>query len=142
MLARQIAKVDRVNLDDARSLAAADVDLERIQRVKTALIDRMHVFGAFDPPFLFHSTTQEVRWIRMMLLGRVPGFPEPPNPSANATNAGACPHHRSHRSRAPGIVEIGRLRETCNRSTRSSNPSDREQPSPLDLTSKTLTSAY
>jgi hypothetical protein len=81
-LARQIAEVDRVNLDDARTLAAAEVDLDRIQRVKTALIDRMHVFGAFDPPFLFHSTAEEVRWIRSILFGKVSGFPQPPDPSA------------------------------------------------------------
>jgi hypothetical protein len=82
MLARQIAEDGRVNLDDARTLAVAEVDLERIQRVKTALIDRMHVFGAFDPPFLFHSIAEEARWMRSILLGKVSGFPQPPDPAA------------------------------------------------------------
>jgi hypothetical protein len=81
-LARQIAKEDRINLDDARTLAAAKVDLERIQRVKTALINRMHVFGAFDPPLLFHSIAQEARWIGKLWSGKVSGFPQPQDPSA------------------------------------------------------------
>jgi hypothetical protein len=82
-LALQIAKVDHINLADARALAAAEFDLDRVQRVKTSLINRMHVFGAFDPQFLFSSTALEVRFLKLVCWGKVSGFPRPPDPSAS-----------------------------------------------------------
>jgi hypothetical protein len=82
-LALQIANADHINLADARALAAAEFDLDRVQRVKTALINRMHVFGALDPQFLFSSMAQEVRFIKLVYWGKISGFPRPPDPSAS-----------------------------------------------------------
>jgi hypothetical protein len=79
--ALRIAKADHINLAHARALAAAEFDLDRVQRVRTALINRVHLFGAFDPQFLFRTTAQEVGFIKLMLFGKVPGFPPPPDPS-------------------------------------------------------------
>lgn len=80
-LAKKIAKADQVDLADARALAAAELDLDRVQRVKAALINRLYVFGALDPQFIFGSLRQEVRYLKWILWGVVANFPEPPDPS-------------------------------------------------------------
>jgi hypothetical protein len=82
-LALQIAKTDLIDLADARALATAEFDLDRVQRVKTALINRMHVFGALDPQFLFSSMAQEIRFIKLVIWGKISVFPQPPDPSAS-----------------------------------------------------------
>jgi hypothetical protein len=79
--ALQIAEVDLVDLADARALATAEFDLDRVQRVKTSLINRMLKFGAFDPQFLFSSMAQEVRFIKLIIWGKISCFPQPPDPS-------------------------------------------------------------
>jgi hypothetical protein len=80
-LALKFAKVDHIDLADARALAAAEFDLDRVARVKTALINRMHVFGAFDSQLLFSSTAREIGFLKLMLFGKMPGFPPLPDPS-------------------------------------------------------------
>jgi hypothetical protein len=82
-LALQIAKTDLIDLADARALATAEFDLDRVQRVKTSLINRMLIFGAFDPQFLFSSMAQEVRFIKLVIWDKISVFPQPPDPSAS-----------------------------------------------------------
>jgi hypothetical protein len=81
-LAQEIAKADRVGLADARAVAAAEHDIRRVQRVKTALIDRFHVFGAVEPQLLFRSLGEEVRYLQLMMQDKISKLPEPPDPSA------------------------------------------------------------
>jgi hypothetical protein len=59
-IARKIAKAGRVNLTTALAFAAADLDLERVQRVKTALINRLFVFGGLEPQFLSAPSLRKV----------------------------------------------------------------------------------
>ncbi len=52
-----------------------------MRQAKVALINRLYVFGTLDPQFIFRSVAQEVRYLKLMLEGKVSHFPEPPDPS-------------------------------------------------------------
>jgi hypothetical protein len=80
-LARKVAQQDQVALADARALAAAQLDLERVQRTKVALINRLYVFGALEAQYIFGSVADEVRYLKLMIYGKVSHFPQPPDPS-------------------------------------------------------------
>jgi hypothetical protein len=64
-LARQIAgNTDtKVILEWARDAAAADLELDRVRRVRVALIERAAALGRFDVPRRFASLKDEAAWI-------------------------------------------------------------------------------
>jgi hypothetical protein len=79
----KIAKVDRINLADARALAAAEFDLNRVLRAKTSLINRMLIFGTLESQYLFSSMAQEVKFLKLLIYGKISVFPQPPDLSAS-----------------------------------------------------------
>jgi hypothetical protein len=64
-LARDIAgdAADPATLDLARDAAEAVLDLDRVRRVKVALIARMSAFGRLEVPPLFRSARDEGNWL-------------------------------------------------------------------------------
>lgn len=65
VLALQIAgdTNDRMTLDYARMAAEAELEIARVRKVKSSLIERIVAFGGFEPPKHFSSALAEVRWI-------------------------------------------------------------------------------
>ena len=87
-LAHEIAgdTEDRVTLELARDAAEAELELARVRRVKTALIERMNPFGKFDVPKRFASPKDEAAWILQHFCGATlwkgrPKFAEVPLPA-------------------------------------------------------------
>ena len=70
-LARQIAgdRVDAIALELAHDAAAAELELARVRRVRTALIARVIAFGRFDVPNRFASPKDEAAWIMLRYWG-------------------------------------------------------------------------
>ena len=64
-LARKIAAdaTYLVTLEDARSAAQGEFGIARVRQAKVALIERMLAFGELDPPPLFRSVRQAVRFL-------------------------------------------------------------------------------
>jgi hypothetical protein len=79
---------DEIALDLARAAAAAMLDLERVRRVKLALIERASAFGALIFPKRFRTASAEVRWLVAMERwkrrgkGLMPSSPQPTDPLA------------------------------------------------------------
>src|SRR4051812_39147752 len=69
-LARRIAGNCReaIVLDFARAAARAELELERVRRVKIALIERVGALGRLESPKHFCSLMHEVRWCQAMDL--------------------------------------------------------------------------
>jgi hypothetical protein len=71
MLARQIAgdRADKITIERARDAAEAELELARMRRVRTALIERVTAFGRFDVPERFASPKDEAAWIMQHYFG-------------------------------------------------------------------------
>ena len=71
VLARDIAgdAADRLPFDLARELAEAELDLDRVRRLKVALIGRVSAFGRLDPGKIFASRRGEVAWVLQHFCG-------------------------------------------------------------------------
>jgi hypothetical protein len=82
-LVREIAgdTKDPFMLQRARTIAQAELDLARIRRAKVALIERARAFGELDPPQLFKSVGQVVRFFEALDRGRLI-LPKRSDPSA------------------------------------------------------------
>ena len=74
VLARDIAgdAADRLPFDLARELAEAELDLDRVRRLKVALIGRVSAFGRLDPSKIFASRRGEVAWVLQHFCGVTP----------------------------------------------------------------------
>jgi hypothetical protein len=84
-LARKIAgdSKNEIVLEHARCAAQAELDLERVRRVKVALIQRVSALGALDPPQGFGALPEEIRYLKSILSGRAPPIlPERLDPAA------------------------------------------------------------
>jgi hypothetical protein len=70
-LARHIAgdRADQIALELAHDAAAAELELARVRRVRTALIERMAALGRFDVTKLFQSPKDEAAWIMQHYFG-------------------------------------------------------------------------
>jgi hypothetical protein len=70
-LAGQIAgdRADKIALALAHDAAAAELELARVRRVRTALIERMTALGRFDVPKRFQSPKDEAAWIMLRYWG-------------------------------------------------------------------------
>jgi len=70
-LAGEIAgdRADTIALELAHDAAAAELELARVRRVRTALIERMTAFGRFDVPNRFASPKDETAWAMQHFLG-------------------------------------------------------------------------
>jgi hypothetical protein len=89
-LAQQVEKLglqiagnmqDEIALDLARAAAAAMLELERVRRVKLAMIERASAFGGLVVPKRFRTANAEVRWLIAMERWRHRGkglMPSPP----------------------------------------------------------------
>jgi hypothetical protein len=73
---------DAIILERARAVAQADFDLARVRRAKVALIERASAFGELDPPQIFSSVRQIIRFFNAVDRGQVTSFPEPVDSSA------------------------------------------------------------
>jgi hypothetical protein len=64
-LAGQIAgdRADHIARELAHDAAAAELELARVRRVRTALIERVAALGRFDVPKRFQSPKDEAAWI-------------------------------------------------------------------------------
>jgi hypothetical protein len=85
-LAFQIAgnTQDEIALDLARAAAAAMLELERVRRVKLAMIERASAFGGLVVPKRFRTANAEVPWLIAMERWRHGGkgpMPSPPQPT-------------------------------------------------------------
>jgi hypothetical protein len=81
-LARQIAgpNTGRIFLEYAREIAIAELDLARVRRVKTELIQRLSALGSLDPPQTFTSRNEELRFLKAVLRSKAPCLlPTPPD---------------------------------------------------------------
>ena len=69
-LAQRIAKVGASphDLESARTLARAELDISSIARLKVALIDRVKATGRLLPPKFFRSMMEDVKWTQQMYL--------------------------------------------------------------------------
>jgi hypothetical protein len=70
-LARQLAgdRADQITSELAHDAAEAELELARVRRVRTALIERVTAFGRFDVPSRFPSPKDEAAWIMQHFFG-------------------------------------------------------------------------
>jgi hypothetical protein len=70
-LARQIAgdSEDKITIEQAHDAAEAELEVARVRRVRTALIERVAALGRFDVPKRFQSPKDEVAWIMQRYWG-------------------------------------------------------------------------
>jgi hypothetical protein len=70
-LARHIAgdSANQIALELAHDAAAAELELARVRRVRTALIARVTALGRFDVPRRFASPKDETAWIMQRYCG-------------------------------------------------------------------------
>jgi hypothetical protein len=118
---------DEISLERARIIAAAELDLARVRRVKVALIECARVLGEFDPVQIFKSVTEVHRFFNALDRGKliVPQLKpatampaEEPERSAEAVRR-ALPHlikldryeRRASRLRDQAVREIARGRK-------------------------------
>lgn len=68
-LAEQVAgaRRDRITLELARAVAIATFDLARVRRVRTQLIKGVSALGSVDPPPIFESIRDELRYLKLAL---------------------------------------------------------------------------
>ena len=84
VLARKIAgnSKNEIILEHARAAAQAELDLARVRQVKVALIERVSAFGSLDPPQVFGSAAQVIRYLKSIRSGREPALPKRIDPLA------------------------------------------------------------
>jgi hypothetical protein len=70
-LAHQIARdpADRFEMASARQVAETHLELERVQRVKIALIERIAALGRLGPHNPFRTSKDEIAWAAQHFLG-------------------------------------------------------------------------
>jgi hypothetical protein len=116
-LAQQVEKLglqivgntkDEIALDLARAAAAAMLELERVRRVKLAMIERASAFGGLVIPKRFLTANAEVRWLIAVERWRQGEGPHPISPAAerpvgNGAVARARAVSGGHKARAAGI---------------------------------------
>jgi hypothetical protein len=71
MLAGQIAgdSEGKITIERAHDAAEAELEVARVRRVRTALIERVAALGRFDVPKRFQSPKDEVAWIMQRYWG-------------------------------------------------------------------------
>ncbi|MBR0704314.1 hypothetical protein JQ599_30710 [Bradyrhizobium diazoefficiens] len=84
-LAQQIVgpRKERLALVFARDAAVAQCDLARVRRLKAELIRWVAAFGSIDPPKIFNSWKEELRYVKASLRNNntwLP-LPIPPDPA-------------------------------------------------------------
>jgi hypothetical protein len=69
--ARQIARdpADRFEMVSARQVAETQLELERVQRIKITLIERIAALGRLDPHNPFRTIRDEMAWMALSCLG-------------------------------------------------------------------------
>jgi hypothetical protein len=65
-LARKIAIETATDLERARAVAEAELDLARVRRAKVSLIERVWKFGDLDAASLFSSPAQAIRLLKAL----------------------------------------------------------------------------
>jgi hypothetical protein len=115
-LARKIAgrSTDAITLEHARVAAEAELELDRVRRVRLALIERTSSLGSLEAPTHFPSADHEVRWLIVMDIwmtekkGRRPRWPILQDPSA--TMPTQEPHRASEAVRRilPDLIKLDR----------------------------------
>jgi hypothetical protein len=80
--ARQIASdtKDEYDLEAARTVAEAELEIARVRRIKVGLIERVAVMGGFEPPKHFTSKKQQRAWFNATLKWIEKGQPKPLDP--------------------------------------------------------------
>ena len=78
-LARQIARDpgDKFEMVSARQVAEAQLELERVQRIKIALIERVAALGRLEQRKLFRTIRDETAWMALTCLGARLGSTQP-----------------------------------------------------------------
>ena len=115
-LARKIAgrSTDAITLEHAGVAAEAELELDRVRRVRLALIERTSALGSLEAPTHFPSADHEVHWLIAMDIwmeektGRRPRRPILRDPSA--TMPTQEPHRGSEAVRRilPDLIKLDR----------------------------------
>jgi|GEM_PF-1302748 hypothetical protein len=63
---------DEIVFGYAREVAIAECELARIRRTKVRLIERVLALGSVDPPPIFRSSREELRYVDAVLRGQSP----------------------------------------------------------------------
>jgi hypothetical protein len=76
-LAREIAgdTQNEIRLVYAREAAEAELELQRIRRLRVALYDRIHEHGWLDPRKVFSSDKEERKWVKKTVARLLDGGP-------------------------------------------------------------------
>ena len=81
-LARKIADDGHpFNLELARTLGRAQLDLDRIRALTVGIMNRVAILGTLEPAPLFRSVNAEIRWLKKQPLDRPLRWPEPVDPN-------------------------------------------------------------
>jgi hypothetical protein len=110
-LARKIvgAGADAMVLEQARSVAQAQLDLIWIRRMRASLIQRMAEFGVLDTPDLLGTSGNMKRILKSIVRGL---------PCDLHAFIGTRPHSRSHEEGLAGTTQARPIRAKCYRPPR------------------------
>jgi hypothetical protein len=117
-LARKIAGAgaDAMVLEQARTVAQAQLDLTQIRRMRASLIQRMSEFGVLDTPDPLGTFRDIKRILNSIDRGFAMGFISPSSAKHAFIRAG--PHSRSREEGLAGTTQARPIRAKCYRPPR------------------------
>jgi hypothetical protein len=109
-LARKIADAGAgaMVLEQARSVAEAQLDLTQIRRTRASLIQRMADFGVLDTPDVLGTPRDFKRILKSIVRGVPCDLPIPAAPFS-----GTRPHSRSHEEDVPELLKLERYERSA-----------------------------
>ena len=114
--ARQVDKLSRkiagnakseIVLRYARDAAVAQLELERIRKVKIALVERVLTLGALGPTVRFGSVTKALRHLKLVIAGKAL-LGEPIDPLANLPSKEPERSAEALRRALPDLIRLDR----------------------------------
>jgi hypothetical protein len=115
-VARQVDKLSRkiagnakseIVLRYARDAAEAELELERIRKVKVALVERVLVFGALGPTVRFGPVTKALRHLKLVIAGKAM-LGEPIDPLATLPSEEPERSAEAMRRAVPDLIRLDR----------------------------------
>jgi hypothetical protein len=103
----RVTPISEIVLRYARDAAEAELELERIRKVKVALVERVLVFGALGPTVRFGPVTKALRHLKLVIAGKAM-LGEPIDPLATLPSEEPERSAEAMRRAVPDLIRLDR----------------------------------